>query len=116
MKHIQIENLSTVQQIAPVYIVEIDHGALGTSLSGDRSYSRKQIVEDIATGCGKVVAVFEADQINGKWTDVSKDIAADVADSLYASREPVSRDLADWLQHHLGVAATNTLNHPWRTA
>lgn len=94
----------------PLYFVETDHGKLGTAFDGDRDYDRKRVVRDIAEYGIKAVNIFEADEDKGTWRNVTTEIAREVADHLHASRNPVSWEMANFLQAHLGVTATHSLN------
>lgn len=92
------------------YLVETDHGKLGTSIEGERTYSREKVVEQLAESSAfRVVKVSEVNETAGTWRDVSKEFAQSIADHLHASREPASYELRTWLQQHLGVTSTHSL-------
>lgn len=96
-----------------LYFLEIDLGKLGrcfVETSRDTN-TRKGVVQDILSGeFENVVTVLEVIEDEKSCRNVTEDIAREVADALYASRDPVSYDMASWLQHQLGVTATHNLN------
>lgn len=104
-----IKRLSDVQS-CPVYLVETDHGKLGTEISGDRMDSRESVVERIAGGNHKIIKVLEIVEAEGTCRDVTEDFARAAADLLHANREPVSYELGTWLQQQIDVTVTHSLN------
>ncbi len=94
----------------PLYFLECDHGKFGRDFTGDREWTRRNVVDFVVTGeKGKVVKVLEGREEEQHLTDITEDIARDIADRFYADREPVPYELQNFLHAHLGVTPTRNL-------
>lgn len=99
--------------LSPLYFVEVDLGPLGATFrEADRDrMSRRKVADDIVSGeLENVLKVLEIREDENACHDITADIARDVADEFHRSRARLSWEMAGFLQHHLGVAATNALN------
>lgn len=94
----------------PIFIIEMDFGKLGREFSGDRNMTRSAVIETIVSGCHKVVKVLEIHEDEHRCSDVTEDIAREIADRFHSDREPVPHDIQNFIQAQLGVTATRGLN------
>lgn len=111
---IPLASLNQVNAEAEFHIVECAYPQPGTSLFAfetapldpERAASRRNIIEDIATGqIERVHKVWHA-STSEPLRDVSKDIAEDVAKYLREDHaDEVKGCLRDFLEEHLGVYA-----------
>jgi hypothetical protein len=96
--------------IDPVYFLECEHGKFGRDFTGDREWTRRNVTDFVITGeKGKVVKVLEGREDEHRLTDITEDIARDIADRFYADREPLPYALQNFLHAHLGVSSTRNL-------
>lgn len=98
--------------IAPVYLIEVDFGSLGTELVGDREKTKNSVIADIISGeFPKVLKVLEIFEDERTVNDVTADIAVEIANKFSEDREPVNYELCNWLHKHHpnGVLATRGL-------
>jgi hypothetical protein len=94
----------------PIYFLECDHGKAGRDFTGDREWTRRNVADFVVSSeKGKVVKVLEAREDEHRLTDITEDIARDIADRFYADREPVPYELQNFLHSHLGVTSTRNL-------
>jgi hypothetical protein len=90
-----------------LYLIETDHGKLGTQITGYREDTKATVLETVADTSNKVVRVLEIIEDENSCRDVTEDFAREIRDQKAADREPISYDLKNFLHTQLGVMATH---------
>ncbi len=99
----------------PVYIIETDHGHLGTQLTGYREDTRSSAIEGVAGSISTpVVRVLEIIEDENSCRDVTEDFAREIRDKVESGEiEECPWELAEWIHKQLGV---HSLKWPRRQA